>query len=54
MDGRFLVPLNAEDRATAEVSAGDEVDVDIEADHEPREVVVPADLAAALEQDATA
>jgi uncharacterized protein YdeI (YjbR/CyaY-like superfamily) len=33
------------------VSAGDEVDVDVELDTEPREVVVPADLAAALEGD---
>ncbi len=57
MGGRFLVPLNADDRAAARVSEGDEVDevdVDIEPDDEPREVVVPADLAAALGQDAEA
>lgn len=54
MDGRCLVPLNAQNRAAAGVSAGDEVEVDIEADHEPREVIVPADLATALGHDAVA
>ncbi len=54
MGGRFLVPLNADNRAAARVSSGDEVDVDIEPDDEPREVAVPADLAAALGQDAEA
>jgi hypothetical protein len=48
MGGRFLVPLAAEHRDAARVSAGDEVDVDIELDPAVREVVVPADLAAAL------
>jgi len=54
MGGRFLVPLNADNRAAAGVQAGDDVDVDIEPDDEPREVAVPADLAAALVQDAEA
>lgn len=54
MGGRFLVPLNADNRAAAGVSAGDEVDVEIEPDDAPREVAVPADLAAALGQDAAA
>ncbi len=54
MGGRFLVPLNADNRAAARVSAGDEVDVDIEPDDDPREVAVPADLAAALGHDAEA
>lgn len=54
MGGRYLVPLNADNRTAAGVSAGDEVEVDIEIDHEPREVIVPDDLAAALAQDATA
>ncbi len=48
MGGRYLVPLAAEHRDAAGVSAGDEVDVDIELDTALREVVVPADLAAAL------
>ncbi len=49
--GRFLVPLSAEQRAGAGVAAGDEVDVDVELDSEPREVAVPADLAAALDAE---
>ncbi len=54
MGGRFLVPLNADNRAAAQVSTGDEVDVDIEPDDDPREVAVPPDLAEALGQDAEA
>jgi len=51
MGGRFLVPLSAANRAAAGVAAGDQVDVDIEADTGPREVAVPGDLAEALAQD---
>ncbi|WP_028935145.1 YdeI/OmpD-associated family protein [Pseudonocardia spinosispora] len=48
MGGAFFVPLNAANRAEAGVAAGDEVDVDIELDTEPRTVTVPDDLAEAL------
>jgi antitoxin component of MazEF toxin-antitoxin module len=48
MGGAYFVPLSAENRTAAGVAAGDEVDVNIELDVEPREVAVPADLAAAL------
>jgi Domain of unknown function (DUF1905) len=51
MGGRFLVPLSAQNRAAAGVSAGDEVEVEIASDDAPREVDVPEDLAAALEPD---
>lgn len=54
MGGRFLIPVSAEVRKQAGVAAGDEVDVDVELDTGPREVTVPADLAAALDQDAQA
>jgi hypothetical protein len=54
MGGRYLLPLSAENRAKAGVVAGDEVAVDVELDTEPREVVVPADLSAALEGDLAA
>jgi hypothetical protein len=54
MGGRFLVGINAEHRASAGVSAGDYVDVEIVSDTEPREVTVPDDLAAALARDAEA
>jgi Bacteriocin-protection, YdeI or OmpD-Associated/Domain of unknown function (DUF1905) len=48
MGGRFLVPVSAEVREAAGVTAGDEIDVGIELDDAPRTVDVPADLAAAL------
>jgi bacteriocin resistance YdeI/OmpD-like protein/uncharacterized protein DUF1905 len=54
MGGRFMVGVSAENRASAGVAGGDEVDVDIELDTEPREVTVPPDLAAALKRDAKA
>ncbi|MDT4986336.1 MAG: hypothetical protein QOI74_430, partial [Micromonosporaceae bacterium] len=49
MGGRFLLPVSAEVRRDAAVAAGDEIDVDVELDTAPREVSVPADLAAALD-----
>ena len=52
--GRFLVPLSAENRQSAGVAAGDEVEVDLELDTEPREVAVPPDLAAALDAEPAA
>lgn len=51
MGGRFLLPMTAETRERAGVAAGDAVELEIELDDEPREVEVPADLAAALERD---
>ena len=54
VDGKFMLPVSAEVREKAGVAAGDEVDVDIELDNEPREVTLPPDFAAALEQDADA
>jgi len=45
----FMLPLAAEHREAAGVVAGDEVEVELELDLEPREVVVPADLAEALD-----
>jgi hypothetical protein len=54
MGGRFLLPVSAQIRAGADVAAGDEVEVDLELDTEPRTVTVPADLAAALDADPAA
>jgi hypothetical protein len=48
MGGRFLVPLSAENRVGAGVAAGDEIEVGLELDTEPRQVSVPPDLAEAL------
>ncbi len=52
--GVFMVPVSAAVRAGAGVAAGEEVDVMLELDTEPREVIVPPDLAAALDGDAQA
>lgn len=49
MGGQFWIPVSAENRTGAGIAAGDELDVHIEVDSEPRSVVVPPDLAAALE-----
>ena len=52
--GEFLLPISAENRSGAGVQAGDEVNVDIELDTAPREVTVPPDFAAALDDDPVA
>jgi len=52
MGGRFLVPLSAEHREAAGVAAGDDVTVDIALDTAPREVDLPADLEAAMDDAA--
>jgi len=49
--GKFLVGVSAENREKAGVAAGDMLDVELELDTAPREVTVPADLAAALKRD---
>jgi uncharacterized protein YdeI (YjbR/CyaY-like superfamily) len=49
-----MLPISAENRASAEVAAGDEVEVDIELDTAPREVTVSPDLAEALEREVDA
>ena len=54
MGGEFMLPVSAEVRESAGVAAGDEVDVDVELDTEPREVTVPSDLADALDGNAQA
>ena len=51
MGGVFMLGVSNEVRRSAGVEAGQEVDIDLELDTEPREVVVPADLAAALAAD---
>jgi hypothetical protein len=51
MGGEFMLPVSAEVRAAAGVAAGDEVDVDIEPDSEPRDVTIPPDVVGALAGD---
>jgi hypothetical protein len=48
MDGKFMLPVSGERREAAGVRAGDELDVDVELDTAPRELIVPPDFAAAL------
>ena len=50
----FMIPVAAEHRQAAGIAAGDEVEVEIELDDQPREVTVPPDFAAALARDAEA
>jgi Bacteriocin-protection, YdeI or OmpD-Associated/Domain of unknown function (DUF1905) len=48
MNGVAKIPVSAEARAAAQVSAGQEVEVTVEVDTAPRVVEIPDDLAAAL------
>jgi bifunctional DNA-binding transcriptional regulator/antitoxin component of YhaV-PrlF toxin-antitoxin module len=50
MRGQFMFPVSAAVREQAGVAAGDQLDVEIELDTSPREVAVPAELAAALKE----
>jgi hypothetical protein len=51
MRGEFLLGLNREVRESAGVQAGDNVEVAIELDTDPREVEIPEALARALSAD---
>jgi hypothetical protein len=53
-DSRFMLSVSAENRTKAGVSAGDEIEVSLELDTEPRVVTVPDDFTAALDQDKAA
>ncbi|PSL36457.1 bacteriocin resistance YdeI/OmpD-like protein [Labedella gwakjiensis] len=48
MGGRFLIPVAAEHREAAGLTAGDSIAVTLELDTAPRTVEVPEDLAEAL------
>jgi hypothetical protein len=47
----YMIPVSAEHREKAGVSAGEMLDVELELDTDPREVTAPPDFAAALERD---
>jgi hypothetical protein len=51
---RYMLPLAAENRTQAGVEAGEEVEVGLELDTEPRVVEVPEDFAQALASDPAA
>jgi hypothetical protein len=54
MRGRYLLGLSNANRQAAGVATGDEVEVELELDTEPRVVVEPADFARALDADSVA
>jgi hypothetical protein len=54
LGGRFMLGVSNEVRANAGVAAGDEVEIGMELDTAPREVVVPPELARELADDARA
>ena len=51
MGGVYMVGVSAEHREKAKVAGGDEVEVDIELDTQPRELSLPADFSAALDRE---
>jgi Bacteriocin-protection, YdeI or OmpD-Associated/Domain of unknown function (DUF1905) len=54
MGGLFMVGVSAENRQKARVAGGDEVEVDIELDTQPRELSLPRDFSAALDREPAA
>ncbi|WP_406397625.1 YdeI/OmpD-associated family protein [Streptomyces sp. NBC_00879] len=51
MGGRFIVGISAANRTASKIAEGDEVEVDLQLDTEPRVVVEPPDFAEALDAD---
>jgi hypothetical protein len=49
--GGFMISISEENRKKAGVKAGDKVDVNIEIDTKPRDVMIPKDLTESLEKD---
>ena len=49
-----MLPVSAGNRTAAGVAAGDQVEVEVELDTEPREVTLPPEFAAALAADEAA
>src|SRR5262247_2772925 len=54
MRGRYLLGLSNANRKAAGVATGDEVEVEVEVDDEPRVIVEPEDFARALDADPVA
>jgi hypothetical protein len=54
MGGEYMIGVSAEHRAGAGVAGGDEIEVSLELDTQPREVTVPEDFAAALDAEPAA
>lgn len=49
MGGNFMVPFSSEHRSKSGIKAGDDIEVEISFDDQPREVEVPEALAVALD-----
>jgi hypothetical protein len=49
--GEFMIPLSAEHRTAAGVSSGEEVEVTVALDTQPRDIDIPDDLTQALARD---
>ena len=54
VNGAPMVGVSAENRASAGVEGGQEVDVDMELDTQPRQVTLPPDFEAVLEREPAA
>ena len=54
MGGVFMVGVSAEHREKARVAGGDEVDIDIELDTQPRDLTLPDDFRQLLEREPAA
>ena len=54
IEGRPMIGVSADVRATSGAVPGTEIEMDVELDTAPREVEVPADLASALDADPAA
>lgn len=54
INGAPMVGVSAENRAAAGVAGGEDVDVDLELDTQPREVTLPPDFEAELEREPAA
>jgi hypothetical protein len=54
MRGRYLLGLSNANRHAAGVATGEEVEIEVEFDPEPRSVIVPADFGRALDADPVA
>jgi hypothetical protein len=54
LGGAYMIGVSSEHRGPAKVVGGEDVDVELELDTAPREVVVPDDLQSALAADAAA
>jgi hypothetical protein len=51
MNGVYMLGLNADVRQQTGIAGGDIIEIELQLDTEPRQVIVPADFAAALDRE---